>query len=275
MNDTVIIYHGGGCADGFCAAFSAWLKFGDDATYIPANYGDDLPKRHTVEGRNVYLLDFSYKREMTAGLALFAESLTVLDHHVTAEAELAGLDCPGLRIVFDMKKSGARLAWEHFHPEKPVPWMVKVTEDRDLWLWKLPASREINAWIASHQFDFRLWYDWHTHISPAGSEFLAVIKEGGAILRYQTQKVAGQVANASEIEMDGYKVLCVNATHLISEIAGALAVGRPFGVCWFEKADGVRIYSLRSREGGIDVSEVAKRRGGGGHKAAAGFEQRP
>lgn len=30
-------------------------------------------------------------------------------------------------------------------------------------------------------------------------------------------------------------------------------------------------YSLRSREGGVDVSEIAKQFGGGGHKHAAGF----
>jgi len=35
---------------------------------------------------------------------------------------------------------------------------------------------------------------------------------------------------------------------------------------------GKRIYSLRSRQGSeVDVSEIAKRHGGGGHKHAAGF----
>lgn len=32
-----------------------------------------------------------------------------------------------------------------------------------------------------------------------------------------------------------------------------------------------RVYSLRSREGGINVAEIAKAHGGGGHKNAAGF----
>ena len=32
-----------------------------------------------------------------------------------------------------------------------------------------------------------------------------------------------------------------------------------------------RTFSLRSADGGMDVSEVAKRYGGGGHAKAAGF----
>jgi len=32
------------------------------------------------------------------------------------------------------------------------------------------------------------------------------------------------------------------------------------------------VFSLRSQEGGIDVSEIAIKFGGGGHKHAAGFK---
>lgn len=99
-------------------------------------------------------------------------------------------------------------------------------------------------------------------------------REGFAILRYQNQVVDSQCANATEIELNGHKVLCVNATVLISEIAGKLAEGRPFGASYFIDGDGVKRWSLRSRDGGIDVSEIAKRRGGGGHRNASGFEER-
>ena len=65
----------------------------------------------------------------------------------------------------------------------------------------------------------------------------------------------------------------VNATVLFSDIAGELAKDRPFGACYFDRGDGKRQWSLRSRDGGIDVAEVAKANGGGGHRNAAGFEQ--
>lgn len=103
--------------------------------------------------------------------------------------------------------------------------------------------------------------------------FAGLVNEGEAILRYQAQLVESAVANAIEIELDGYKILAVNATCLISEICERLAQGKPFGASYFIHGDGRKIWSLRSREGGIDVSEIAKRHGGGGHRAAAGFTE--
>lgn len=73
--------------------------------------------------------------------------------------------------------------------------------------------------------------------------------------------------------MGGHRILAVNATVLFSDIAGKLAEDRPFGACYFEKANGRRQWALRSRDGGIDVSVIAKAYGGGGHKNASGFEE--
>lgn len=38
-----------------------------------------------------------------------------------------------------------------------------------------------------------------------------------------------------------------------------------------DRNDGKRVFSLRSTPDGIDVSEIAKARGGGGHRNAAEF----
>ena len=73
--------------------------------------------------------------------------------------------------------------------------------------------------------------------------------------------------------MDGHSVLVANATVLYSDIAGELAKGRPFGAVYFDRADGKRQWSLRSTDEGVDVSEIAKVHGGGGHKNAAGYEE--
>jgi uncharacterized protein len=103
--------------------------------------------------------------------------------------------------------------------------------------------------------------------------FAELVVEGAAIIRYQDQIIEQQCKNAVEIEMDGHRVLSVNATVLISEIGGKLAEGRPFSATYFFDGKGRRIWSLRSRDGGVDVSEIAKRHGGGGHRQAAGYEE--
>jgi oligoribonuclease NrnB/cAMP/cGMP phosphodiesterase (DHH superfamily) len=160
MPKTYVLYHGG-CSDGFCAAWVAHGVLGDSAEYIPVNYGQAPPEMEA--GATVYILDLSYKRAVMLGICR-RNTVIVLDHHRTAEAELAGLaeelmgaGYPAPRVTFDMAKSGGRLAWERFHGDKPAPWLVDYTEARDLWTWHLPYSREVNAALRSYPMDFATW----------------------------------------------------------------------------------------------------------------------
>lgn len=272
MHRPLILYHAN-CPDGFCSAWIAHRHFGDDADYLPVQYGQEPPD---VAGRDLYILDFSYKRPVLTKMLEQVNSLIVLDHHKTAQQDLAApLMNPLLKpcqIVFDMEKSGARLTWEYFYPHRSSPWLVDFVEDRDLWRWKLPHSKEISAAMASHPRDFYLWDRWAMNVNGGNATPTLLAEEGKAILRYQSQQVEAICSNAREIDLDGYKVLSVNTSVLLSEVAGKLAEDRPFGVAWFMRKDGKQQWSLRSRDEGVDVSEVAKRRGGGGHRNAAGFE---
>jgi hypothetical protein len=274
MPKRLVVYHAS-CADGHCAA---WLfsKAFPDAEFLPVQHGDAPPD---VAGKHVYVLDFSYSHDVMAGMVKdTGGEFVVLDHHATAERELAGLEG---HYVFDLNKSGARLAWEFLwdnrllpasfvfaqHSSREVPpWLVRYTEDRDLWRWELLDSKKINAALRSYPLTFPTWDMLHARVE------WALVDEGGAILRAEEQTVARHVAHAAEVVIAGHRVLCVNATTLASEIAGELARNRPFGAVYFDRADGTRVYSLRSDRNGLDVSEVAKRFGGGGHVRAAGFQ---
>lgn len=191
-----------------------------------------------------------------------ASSLIVIDHHDTAEKELGGLDF----CIFDMGKAGCVLTWEYLFPNLEVPELLLYLQDRDLWQWKLPDSRETSAAIRSHPFDFQLWESWMT---DAGLERLR--KEGAAILRYQNQQVKAALSREVERYVIGsYEVPVINTTTLISEIVGELAVGEPFAAGYFDTHD-KRIFSLRSAPNGVDVGQIAKQYGGGGHPRSAGF----
>jgi len=90
----LVIYHGN-CYDGLTAAWAAWRKFGANADYQAALYGEPLPS--AAWDRPLYILDFSYPRAELEARALDPShvlnltALRVLDHHKTAEADLAGL----------------------------------------------------------------------------------------------------------------------------------------------------------------------------------------
>jgi uncharacterized protein len=269
----LVLYHAA-CADGFCAAWVARRKM-PDAECVPVQYGQPPPD---VAGRDVYILDFCYKGHVLLEMAKSAAQVLILDHHKTAAADLDELHArfdgsiPPTRLVsrFDINKSGGRLAWEHFFKGEPAPWLVDYTEDRDLWRWKLPLSREVSAALSSYPHDFAVWDRLAEFLTPT-----LLAGEGTGILRYQARQVESACAHAALTDVCGHKVLAVNATTLQSEIAGKLAEGRPFGACYFIRADGKKVWSLRSTPEGIDVSEVAKKYGGGGHKHAAGFEGEP
>lgn len=272
MNDVLVIYHAH-CWDGFCAAWLLHTVY-PDAEFVAAQYGKEPPD---CTNKRVFIADFSYPRLVMHTISEQARSLVVLDHHASAEHDLVsfaaqcmaeGVEKP--TVVFELEHSGGYLTWQYLAERGMVPntmpWLVSYTEDRDLWRWALPESREVNAALHSYPLDFAAWDVLATY-DPLAK--LAV--EGQAIVRRDQQILNDHVQVAYETSLLGYKVLCVNASTLFSDIAGELAKGRPFGVCWFERGDGKRQYSLRSDATGVDVSQVAKQYGGGGHTHAAGF----
>jgi uncharacterized protein len=298
-----VLYHGGGCPDGFGAAWAAWRKLGDDAKYVPVLYHEPPP---TIEpGSTVYLVDFCYPLAVLREIAAGAAKVVVLDHHKSAKEAIqysaadipmiittaCGTDMtyswPGLKLTFDMGHSGAVLTWQHFHPGEPVPLLLRYVEDRDLWRWELQHSKEVSAYLASMPQDFASWDDiataffairsGSTGLDSAATAWRAghhpFQREGAAILRAQAQTIEQAVRRHRWALLGGHRVPIVNATIHGSETGEALCLAHPdapFAAYYFDTADGRRGWGLRSR-GFFDVSEVAKQYGGGGHAAAAGF----
>ena len=264
---THVIYHGH-CYDGFTAAWAAYRALGKDAEYIPAKYGDAPPP--LPETARVVIADFSYPRAVLEDLRQRVASLTILDHHKTAQADLDGF--PG--ATFDMDHSGACLAWRYFHPKTHDPLFVQYIEDRDLWRFKLPHSREISAYIQSFDYSFLNWDRFHDEISNSIDGFCrGPVTEGSAILRAKEQMVKQMAYNVTFQDWDGLRVPVANAACYFSEVGEQLCIDHPdakFSAYYFDRRDGKRQWGLRSR-GGFDVSAVAKKRGGGGHPGAAGF----
>ena len=248
----VILYHAD-CADGFGAAWALWKRF-PHARYIPVKHGHPPPV--DVAGTHMVMVDFSYSREVIEELAEKAASFQILDHHVTAKGSLSGLPY----AHFDMSKSGAVLAWEWAH-EEPVPWLLQYIQDKDIWTWKLPHSREINAALASYPFDFQVW----DNLEQPMLEL-----EGRAILRLEHSLIGKIIEEAVLVEFEGETVPAVYSPVMNSQIGERLCAGHPFCIIWHQQ-HGRRYFSLRSRAGTTDVGAIAARHGGGGHVNAAGF----
>jgi hypothetical protein len=260
MEKTIVIFHSP-CADGFTSAWIARKKY-PDAEFFPTAHHTAPPD---VRDKNVLILDFAYPRETLLKMLDDAASLTVLDHHKTNQKDLAGL----VFCKFDMTRSGAGITWDELFPLAQGnyrPWLVDYVQDRDLWHWRLPFSREVSAALDSYPQDFETW----DRISAKSPEDLAA--EGAPLIRYQNQIIDRLTVDAREVLFEGHRVPVVNSPLLMSDIGSRLAQGKPFAVVWRHTSDGRYAYSLRSTDAGVDVSEIAKKHGGGGHRNAAGFE---
>lgn len=259
----IVIYHAN-CYDGFTSAWVARF-YSEKARFVPAKYGDKPPD---VSDARVLICDFSYPRDVLLEMNSVATSILVLDHHKTAAADLAGLDF----AVFDMERSGAGLTWDTLFPGQPRPILVDHVEDRDLWRFKLDHTKAVHAAMTTLPMTFGCWQ----YLASRTVEDLAA--EGEAVLRF-TQLTASKFADrACIVNLGDHQVWAVNVpVEFVSETAEALKSREPhlpiLGWSW-DGVAGDYYCSLRSRDDGPDVSEIAKEFGGGGHEHAAGFRSR-
>jgi len=277
------IYHGN-CADGFGAAWVVRRYFAGMVDFHAGVYGNTPPD---CSRRDVIMVDFSYKRAVIDEIANAASTVLILDHHKTAAEDLAPFpswhgpynpsamldyqrenNAPiSVHAIFDMERSGAGLTWDFFFSTEQRPKLIDHIEDRDLWRFKLPFTREIQAAVFSEAYDFGKW----DFLMTAPVEHL--IAEGVAIERKHHKDVAELVGVCKRrMKIGGQIVWGASLPYTLTSDAGNMmaADGEPFAACYWDTPEG-RVFSLRSREGGADVSEIAKAYGGGGHKNASGF----
>jgi oligoribonuclease NrnB/cAMP/cGMP phosphodiesterase (DHH superfamily) len=255
----LVVYHAS-CTDGFGAAYAAWKLLGDRAEYHAAKYGELPPD---VKGKNVLIVDFSYDNATTKQLISEAKNLLVLDHHKSAMVELHDISC----THFDMSHSGAMLAWKFFHPTKDPPRMIRHIEDRDLWKWEIPYSKEFAAAFDMVPFDFE---EFDKYLDDSAVDNAQ--ERGAYILAYSKTVISKISKHASTRKLGGKDVLVVNSPHWMSEIGNALSPKCDYAVIWYYDGETRQVrVSLRAHHDDADVSEVAKRYGGGGHRKASGF----
>ncbi len=304
---TYVLYHSQ-CPDGMGAAFAAWLRLQDDATYIPVSYGQSVPDIEA--GSIVYIVDFSYPRDVLIHLyENVCNKLVVLDHHATAEKALAGLSF----CTFDMNKSGAVLACEYFHGDAikcevgQLGEFFAYLQDRDLWQFKLPQSREVSMALRSYPMDFKTWSNISGLVVQGQIYEMPGIcidnlkKEGVACRRLTEQQVENMAKHhrwgyfdprsksirfTEKLEPGGngdpmvpahvFIMPVANATVFFSEVGEKLLEMFPAMECaayYLDRNDGKRQWGLRSRKTFDCATAIAQPFGGGGHAQAAGFVQ--
>lgn len=265
MSDKICIYHGN-CADGFT---SAWIvnKVYPEAEFFAGFYSNPPPD---ITDKIVFIVDFSYRREVMEEIVRKAKLVVHIDHHDTAIKAMEGFKDPKFQSFYSYgnTESGAMLCWKYFFTIAPPPPIIAHVDDRDRWQFKLNGTREISANMFSYDYTFE---NWDMLMNQSLDE---QIRDGTAIERRMakdTKELIGVVVRRMNIA--GYDVPVANVPYQFgSDICMALCKGEPFAGYYYDRPTH-REFGLRSDTGAVHVGEIALQFGGGGHEHSAGFKR--
>ena len=272
-----VVYHYP-CADGAGSAFAAWKFFQNNfpdrqPEFFPMTIGAAPPKG--LNGKNVLICDYSYRKNVIDDLIKRVKGLLIIDHHKTAEKDLEDLGDD--YKIFDMTQSGAMLTWKYFFPTTEPPLLVKYIQDRDLWKKQLEGSDDFASWFFTLPFNKPELYSEYLD----DSYLLESIKTKGAAFRelndYNIERAVDSVAiKFCKIHDKYYLVGYVNSTILKSDIGNKIFSKYPLldftAVYSINDHSDSTSFSLRSTALRSDVSEIAFKFGGGGHRCASGVK---
>lgn len=274
MNKTIVIYHKSDFDGIFCREIAR--KFLPEAELIGWEYGEPTPEVPAEAG--LYILDLSVPDLMAH------QNLVWIDHHQTAIAKyprsLAGYRIDGV--------AACRLAWQWFTlkpgTQRPVkddflgrqvhePLAVRLAGEYDIW-----DKRDDRADLFQHGLrSEELGLQWSGLLDPLQSEAITMrLCRQGQCVEYaktnENQSIIGK--NGFTLWWEGIKFLACNAGQYNSHLFTAGIRPEHEGLLGFcLRANGqwtVSLYGVPHRPE-IDLSLIAVKYGGGGHRQACGF----
>jgi oligoribonuclease NrnB/cAMP/cGMP phosphodiesterase (DHH superfamily) len=264
--------------DGHCAGaivYQAMKNQEDDGTgfeFIPINYNHDFPFEKIRPNEEVVIVDFSLQKPGDFEKLLNITSRIIwIDHHKTAIEKHSHLD----RSIKGIRRdgvSGCELTWAYFTHDKPTPIAVALLGDYDIWAFKYGEDTNLFQ-AASRLYDTKpeseIWKKW---LNPK-YDLLYEIEAGKVALKYRDNYYAGLVkAWGFPVIFEGYRAICCNAGSVSSQLFDTVPES-DYDIMMPFVFDGTKwTVSLYTKKKEIDVSEIAKRYGGGGHRQASGFQ---
>lgn len=264
--------------DGYLSGAVLKYRF-HDIKLMGWDYSDPLPNLLDLDKYDeVIMIDITFPLEYLIELSRGVK-LTIIDHHVSFKRSVDDhLSTEGNQIdfeyIYDPTKSACEIGSLHYlNYISPV---FKIVGDYDTWRnngtveWDIettPLKYYLYGKISNpHEVDIKYFNQFYYPEKE--------IEHGITIRNYTTKMNSVKTKSFSHVKMAyGLRALCLNINTFSSEVMESrfdpdehdIMVGYCFtGEKWS--------VSLRSIKGGVDVSEIAKQRGGGGHMCASGFE---
>jgi oligoribonuclease NrnB/cAMP/cGMP phosphodiesterase (DHH superfamily) len=276
----IVVFHYP-CQDGLVSAWvtNSYHKQNNHPIELyPIQHGTPLNLLR-LKNKKVLFCDYAPADEYLDTLEKECTSILILDHHITSANRI-----DKTYAYFDMTRSGAGIVWDYFFA-KDRPEFINWVEDRDLWTWKYDESAKFYAGIqivlsTLNYDDFGGMFNILDELIFIPGKPLYYIELGDLINRSIQNKASSIAYNHSKKgdryidENKEYNICIVNCpTDIISEVGSILTkeYNFDFAVLWrYNHPASEYIVSMRANNI-ADVSEIAKKFGGGGHKNAASF----
>lgn len=276
------------CSDGQASAwvFEQAIQPSEDINQKPFYMTGSKPGCKKIDPddhhhKTIFFLDICPVLDILNRLLQNGNKITILDHHISNQQMVTNIKHPNLEVVFDMDRSGCQITWDFFFSNQERPWFIDYIGDRDLWKFELPNSRLVNTGL----YEFG-WIDKLSELPMDFKDVQKLIIEPAMIIEQKHQKILSwdmkkSVPKKILVGDQEYKVwLGSTYISLVSELGNLMCENdfedgqKPdFGVVYnYNLLDNCWKFSLRSKTDGVDVSQIARFFGGGGHRCASGFE---
>lgn len=258
----IVFYHKN-CLDGFSCCWLAYLNFKNKAQYIALEPKEDFNYK-IFKGKEIYFFDLSPKKENLFYLKKF-NKVIIIDHHLTNENIIKSADS----FIYNPKHCASYLTWNYFFSNKKIPLFLKYIEAIDLWKKNMKYFKEVLVFLENENQNFQNWNKLKKTFENK-NKFQEIIERGKIFLQQQEKLINILIQKAVLVEFEKFKVFAVNSPFFNSEIGNRLISKKyPFAIIWHQTKDEIRV-SLRSIKS-FDVSKIALKYNGGGHKNASGF----
>ena len=255
------------------------------------DYKDEVPSFESMEGYDeIILIDITFPFDILQELGTKTK-LTVIDHHVSFKKQVDNhlqighdvvtdeLKSITFGYIYDEKLSACELGFKYYFGY--IPPIVELVGKYDTWRangtneWEetvLPMKYYLYGKVNKPEDIDSKWFIMDELLNALALADMFDI--GKSIMEYE-RKMDESKTNSYAFEREAYglRALCINTNFMSSEtmmtkfdsskhdiMIGFAYNGNNWGV------------SLRSVGDKVDVSQIAKARGGGGHSQSAGFQ---
>lgn len=264
--------------DGRCAA-AIFKKTYPKAVCLEITHDRPIPLDGIDRGEGVIIVDFTLQPEAMEWIVEKTKRICWIDHHKTARAFEKGYEKRGwMKFIGGLreykKRAACELAWEYLFSDQATPRGVMMISDYDTWSFKHRDTRAFNEGLKCQ--DTAPWSTLWKSLLDGPSDWLIqkICQDGVTCLKYRDQWCKDYRKRFGfETTLDGYRCYAMNLAHMGSPGFGEKIEEYDIVIAftWNGNTWSISLYTTLPS---IDVSEIAKRHGGGGHKGSAGFEVR-